>query len=646
MIKVVKYNYNFINPTKETNPNWSFVPAFRGENQLNIYTRDCESKTSKNGTGVNPWGYEAAVNKNGVVIELSDRVTIPIDGFVVSGNQIASSFIKNNISLGSKITIDIEKKEIFIETNKAKSIYLSLKQRKKEFLKRYKKAINNAYLINEKQISSTKRKTEIIFKEIRELLNTNKSNNFNKIKALSKKANNLFDKLYLLTSPSFVISSRNAWYRPFEQNLSEIINTLEICKKCNINGLYVETYFNGDIPGISNITDTSKEVKNGYYGEVYKNDYLKALITEAHKRNIEIHAWVECFFVGERSKHWKKWYKDSWHMVNYDGSVVQGNNDHNLENDFIWLDPANPECLEYILSIYKELLTKYDFDGINVDYVRYPYGNAEIWSSNGYSQYAINEFFSKNNLSGDIRELVKDKDINELWVQYRCSKITNLMKSIRKLVKEVKPSCLISTAVCSDLHYAIYNKMQNWKVWARNGWLDLTLPMAYYTGCSEIANATNELVEFNKEKAFSYTGILGLHPGEQIDLVVKQINTLFDNNADGYAIFHLGDILESKQLQKILKTSVNKYQSVHPHCDSELLIKVFAKDLNRRKHLFKYDIQNVIDTIEKIEDYSISNLIKKFKKLCLINDSDIQIKKELKRIIHFLKIQNNIKGAN
>ena len=30
-----------------------------------------------------------------------------------------------------------------------------------------------------------------------------------------------------------------------------------------------------------------------------------------------------------------------------------------------------------------------------------------------------------------------------------------------KLVKEVKPSCLISTAVCSDLHYAIYNKMQN-----------------------------------------------------------------------------------------------------------------------------------------------------------------------------------------
>ena len=121
---------------------------------------------------------------------------------------------------------------------------------------------------------------------------------------------------------------------------------------------------------------------------------------------------------------------------------------------------------------------------------------------------------------------------------------------------------------------------------------------------------------------------------------------MFDNNADGYAIFHLGDILKNKQLQKTLKVSVNKYKRVHPHCDSKLLIKTFVKDLNLRKHLFNFDIQNVINAIEKTTDYSISNLIEQFKKLCLINNSDVQIKKELKRIIHFLKIQKNIKGAN
>ena len=97
MIKETRYKYDFINPSEKTNPNWSFVPSFRGENQLIIYTRDFGKKTKNNGTGVNPWGYEAAVNYKGEVIDLSDRVIIPQNGFVVSGNSSASKFIKENI---------------------------------------------------------------------------------------------------------------------------------------------------------------------------------------------------------------------------------------------------------------------------------------------------------------------------------------------------------------------------------------------------------------------------------------------------------------------------------------------------------------------------------------------------------------------
>ena len=646
MIKEIRYKYDFINPSEKTNPNWSFVPSFRGENQLIIYTRDFEKKTKNNGTGVNPWGYEAAVNYKGEVIDLSDRVIIPQNGFVVSGNSSASKFIKENILLGSIIKIDYEQKEIIVKSNKISSIFISLQKRKKEFIKRYKKAKNNAYDINYKKIETKKKKLDLILKEISHLTKLEKlsKKEYNRALTLEKQANSIFDLLYLLTSPSLVISSRNAWTRPFEQNLEEIINTLETCKRCNINGIYVETFYNGNIPGVSKITETSEEVINGYYGEEYQNDYLKALISEAHKRKIEIHAWVECFFVGELSKQWKKRYKDSWHMVNYDGSVIQGNNDYNLENDFIWLDPANPECLDYILSIYKELLTNYEFDGINVDYVRYPYGNAELWSSNGYSEYAMNEFLKLNNLKGDVRKLVKDKQIHELWVQYRCNKITNLMNGVRRIVKEVRPSCLISTAVCCDLHYAIYNKMQNWKLWARNGWLDLTLPMAYYTGYSEIAVATKELVDFNKEKAFSYTGILGLQPGEQTDLVVYQINTLFDNKADGYAIFHLGDILKSKKLQHILQISTNKKESIHPHSDPKELINTFLKDIKQRKHLFNEDISSVIHKIKKIKDFSISNLINQLKDIKKDTNCNV-IKKEIGRLIHYLNIQKNIKGV-
>ena len=647
MIQETKYSYDYINPSFSDNPKGQHAPSFRGENQLIIYTDEFIGKTSKNGTGVNPWGFEAAVNKNGIVVETSDRVTIPANGFVVSGNQKACDFIKKHIFLGSVVEILYDTKEILIKTNKIKSIVLSLKQRKKEVNHRFNTAIKNAYDLNYTKIKALKIKADTIIKQIKNISNKNNLTLKEKeaVLKLENKAQLIFDELYLLTSPSFSICSRNAWIRPSEQNLDEIIKILNVCKNCNINGIYVESFYNGDIPGISKITNTSKEVVNGYYGEEYKNDYLKALISEAHKRNIEIHAWVECFFVGEKSNQWKSWYKDSWHMINFDGSTVQGNNDYNLENDFIWLDPANPECLEYVLSIYKELLTNYEFDGINVDYVRYPYGNAELWSSNGYSEYAINEFLRTNNLKGDIRKLIENKNIHELWVNYRCQKITTLMCSVRKLVKEIRPNCLISTAVCSDLNYAIYNKMQNWKVWARNGWLDLTLPMAYYTGCSEIAVATKELVDFNNEKAFSYTGILSIQPNEPYDLIIKQINTLFDNKADGYAVFHLGDIINNKKLQKALKLSVNRNKAIHPHTRTKTLIKVFIKDLSRRQKYFYLDITNVINELSQIKDYSYTNLLSTLKKLVTKNKDNKQIINEINKIIHYLKIQKNIKEA-
>jgi len=98
--------------------------------------------------------------------------------------------------------------------------------------------------------------------------------------------------------------------------------------------------------------------------------------------------------VGEHIR-FDKDYPDEFRMVNYDGTTMQGPGDGNseiMENGFIFLDPANPKVHEYVLSIYEEMLTNYDFDGFHIDYVRYPNGNLDILTSNGYSEYAMEEF--------------------------------------------------------------------------------------------------------------------------------------------------------------------------------------------------------------------------------------------------------------
>lgn len=641
----ISYNYDFINPNKLTNPNGYYAPACRGADQLIIYDNNNEFLTNKKHTGTNPYGIEAAVNSKGIVVDVNDRVKTPKNGFVLSGHGKAHRFIQENIMLGSVIEVDYQNKIINVITDKYHCLYVDFKNKLSASLKKYNKAINEGYVIDKNKVSSLFNKINEIYSFFKSF-NKQKNKDKKKFIKLYNKSCKFFDLLYLHTSKSSRIGSRNIWMRPFEQNLEEILHTLNVCKRCNINGIYVEAFYNGDIPGKSNITDTNKEVINGYYGEVYKNDYLKAFITEAHKLNIEVHAWVECFFIGEKSNQWKKHYKDEWHLINYDGSNVQGNNPEKNENDFIWLDPANPECLDYVLSIYKELITNYEFDGLNLDYVRYPHGNYDIKYSSGYTNYAMNEFKKINNLSGDVRKLVEDEKIMNLWTEYRCSKITLLMKEIRKLVNEVKPSIFISMSVCSDLEYAIKNKMQNWKVWANNGWIDLTLPMAYYEGCSEIANATKELVEFNKDKAFSYTGIMCMMDNLPSMLVVRQINTLLENNADGYAIFQLHDLLNRKQCQLNLRYSVNRFKSVHPHSNINIVLKAFKKEIKERKEYLNVDSNIIITLLNDIDSIitkkaSLEENIKQLKVIKEKTNNSI-LKKEINKLIRYCVVSNDI----
>ena len=644
--KIKTYKYDYINPTAISNKAASFAPSCRGTNQLIIYDNNNEFITSKKLTGTNAYGFEVAVNSKGVVIEKNDRVKTPKNGFVLSGHGVAHKFLEKNIMLGSFVEIDTNIKEIKIITDKYYCLYIDFKNKLSASLKKYKKAIKEGYVIDKNKINSLYKQVNdihIFFKSF----NKNKNNDKQKFSRLYKKACKLFDLLYLYTSKSSRISSRNVWVRPFEQNLEEILNTLHVCKRCNINGIYVESFYNGNIPGVSKITDTSKDIKNGYYGNVYKNDYLKALITEAHKLNIEVHAWVEGYFVGEKQEDWKKHYKDSWHLINYDGSNYQGNNPERNEKDFIWLDPANPECLNYIISVYKELITNYDFDGINVDYIRYPHGNYDIKYSSGYTTYAMEEFKNIYNLKGDVRKLVEDKAIMDKWTEYRCSKITLLMKEIKNLINEVKPSMFISMSVCSDLDYAIKNKMQNWKLWAKNGWIDLTFPMAYYEGCSEIAIATKELVEFNKTNAFSYTGIMCMMHHLPSMLVVKQINTLFENNADGYAIFQLDDLLNRKKCQYNLIKSVNRYKSIHPHDDFFKVLKAFKLEINDRANYLNIDkniIENLVNDISLIikEKPSLKKCNERLKEIKSKTRSTI-LQKEIAKLIRYCTVSNKIK---
>jgi len=104
-------------------------------------------------------------------------------------------------------------------------------------------------------------------------------------------------------------------------------------------------------------------------------DVMEYLVTRAHERGIEFHAWLNPYRVGNSTLD-KTSFINTLHERNFAALnpdlVVSGNPDGNGLNTYI-LNPGEPVVKEYIRNVVKELMTLYDVDGIHFDDYFYPY---------------------------------------------------------------------------------------------------------------------------------------------------------------------------------------------------------------------------------------------------------------------------------
>ena len=340
-------------------------------------------------------------------------------------------------------------------------------------------------------------------------------------------------------------------------------------------------------------------------------DLLGSALSEARKRNIEFHLWMWTFNVGN-VKHNPIIGKEAdypgpvlsshdyaWALASSNGSFVPP---RQFE---YWLDPSNPECRQYIKNFALEMVTKYKVDGLQLDYIRYPFNNKG--SEMGFNWLGRQKFERETGMSLDRL----DDDTRQLWIAWKVAQISSFVKDCSETLRAASPGLRISAAV-----YAMPRRMrtnaiqQEWETWVANGWVDTLNPMTYVDSPKQLSEMAQYVRESTADKALSYPGLsirqldtAGLI--EQMDgaRVVGTLGTTM------FAVAHLDD-------KKVGVLKVGPYRratAVTPQAEpikaSRLLVDDFASMVNRylqdpKKRIMSdtastNDVVNQIDSVQK-----------------------------------------------
>ncbi len=262
-------------------------------------------------------------------------------------------------------------------------------------------------------------------------------------------------------------------------------------KKAGITNIYIEC----DNGGYS-LYDSKLLAKNPDLEKWPAWDPLREAIDTAHANGMKVEAWTKNFAFCNRAldqqfrekypdrkfplngpvfnQHDKATEKDphgDWALRMDDGQLPDRTHD-------IFIDPANPQARKFAQDILLEIARQYpDIDGIQYDYIRYPFHNEGMGlNHNNWKQFQTeyprhSDIVKPNHTSQIKGQLLKD------WNEWKNRQVDSFVLDTSNKMRELNPKLNISAAVYPcDLNNGV---RQQWARWITNGSIDTLNPMTY-----------------------------------------------------------------------------------------------------------------------------------------------------------------------
>lgn len=257
-----------------------------------------------------------------------------------------------------------------------------------------------------------------------------------------------------------------------EQQQTEFIRILDMHKRNGLNAVVVQIRPSGDAvyksdyePWSEFLTGTQGRAPDPYY------DPLTFMIDEAHKRGMEFHAWLNPYRAvfnirtsSVSSLHPTKLHPE-W-FVNYgEGSSVTR-----------YFDPGLPEVRKFVTSVVRDIVHRYDVDGIHMDDYFYPYRipGKEFPDQKSYAKYAHGmpkDAWRRSNCDSIIVQINKAIREEKPWVKFGISPFGVW----RNQSQDPRGSNTQAGQTNYDDLYA------DVLLWLEKGWIDYVTPQLYWS---------------------------------------------------------------------------------------------------------------------------------------------------------------------
>ena len=300
-------------------------------------------------------------------------------------------------------------------------------------------------------------------------------------------------------------------------NSATEINTLtNDLRKGKFNTVIPQVRRRGDAFYNSNFEPKNASVSPGSF------DPLADLVAKCSNTNfgpkIEVHAWIVSYHIWQGSNA----PSNPAHPFNlHPDWLLRDVNSNTLVGNEYTFDPGHPEVQRHTFNVAMDIITNYNVDGLNFDYIRY----SDI--NQGYNAVAVARFNQRYGRTG--QPAPSDTD----WKQFRRDQVTALVRKVYLNAIAVKPGIKISadtitwspgpTSVASwySSSAAWNSVLQDWRGWMEEGILDLTIPMAYFDQAGAYKLAWTNWNNFAKDNQYSRHAIIG--PGIYLNSVSNAI---------------------------------------------------------------------------------------------------------------------------